>query len=167
MNKKENLKVVFDFIAEYLSGEESTPATPKVEAEVKEEPKVEAKPKSKYTDEQISSAEHMLEIMKRVELRDKMLSTAMTRPNVVPIDQRDNEPLDQTAIDRTIVATHQQETQGKGLGYLKNVLTDAKVIMNELDASSPIVDSVSSSNSESDAELSEIKPGKYRVPKKR
>lgn len=77
MSKKDDLKVVFDFIADYLRDEK--PGDKVVEKH--SEPKA-----SKAKSQTDKNVEHMLEIMKRVDVMDKMRKTTP----VVPQNQRDN-----------------------------------------------------------------------------
>ena len=116
MSKKEDLKLVFDFIADFLKDEKPV--------EVKS---VEDKPKAKKSKSD-ENLEHMLEIMKRVDARDKMRKTTP----VIPPTERDE--------DIVVVPRPKNETT-RDISYLKTVLDDARIINNSLNETHPILDS--------------------------
>ncbi len=126
MSKKEDLKLVFDFIADFLREEK-----PVVEKHLIEERVNKVEPKKTKSDKNI---EHMLEIMKRVDVMDGVRKTAP----VIPPTERDEDGV--VAHDNQIIGRHKNET-GRGLGHLKKVLDESKVFNDLLSASHPIVDS--------------------------
>lgn len=128
MSKKEDLKLVFDFIADFLKDEKPVETKPVVEA-------VEEIKQSKTKSKSDKNIEHMLEIMKRVELKDKMRRTTP----VVPLTDRDEDDIAER--DQEIVSRHKNET-GRGLNHLKTVLNDAKTMNDLLNVSHPIVESL-------------------------
>jgi hypothetical protein len=128
MNKKDNLKLVFDFIAEYLNDEES-------KIEVKTEVKTEVK--EILTEKDDDSAKHILEVMKRAELMDKMRSTVIARPKLVPPSLRDDDEISEN--DREMINTHKTEN---GYKNIKNILSGAKGFMDELENKKPLVPSI-------------------------
>ncbi len=117
MSKKENLKVVFDFIAEYLSDE-------KLEVKVEENKTIEATNIESLT-------ERMIQIMKLVdEKRKKPIDKLkIIGHNERDYDINDDEEAIQSVIDDVIINT-QTKANGNGVKKLKKALTDAKVIMN-------------------------------------
>ena len=132
MSKKEDLKLVFDFIADFLRDEKPVEAKPVVEA-------IEETKQSKTKSKSDKNIEHMLEIMKRVDLMDKMRKTTP----VVPVTERDEDII--AARDQEIVTRHTNETT-RDFGHLKTVLNDAKVMNDLLNETHPIVDSLEKPN---------------------
>jgi hypothetical protein len=127
MSKKEDLKLVFDFIADFLKDEKPVETKPVVEA-------VEEIKQSKTKSKSDKNIEHMLEIMKRVELKDKMRRTTP----VVPLTDRDEDDIAER--DQEIVSRHKNENEIDA-SYLKERLSDAKTFIDELSKTHPIVDS--------------------------
>jgi hypothetical protein len=123
MSKKEDLKLVFDFIADFLRDEKSVEVKPVVE-EVKQ------KTKKSKSDENI---ERMLEIMKRVDVKDKVRRTKL----VVPSTERDEDVI--ATRDREILTRHTNETS-RDMSHLKTILNDSKVINDLLSVSHPIIE---------------------------
>lgn len=131
MSRKDDVKLLFNFMIELLKEEEK---------EVKPEVKIEVKEKSKQvlSEEQDYSAKHILEVMKRAELMDKMRSTVIARPKIVPESLRDDDEIAQN--DREIVNTHKVEKKDKNI---RNILSGAKGFMDELEHKKPLVPSMS------------------------
>jgi hypothetical protein len=130
MARKDDLKLLFNFMIELLKDEETNT--------VKEEQiKYEATPQI-LTENQDDSAKHILEVMKRAELMDKMRSTVIARPKLVPPSLRDDDEIAEN--DREVINTHKAEKKNKNI---KNILSDAKGFMDELEHKKPLVPSVS------------------------
>lgn len=107
MSKKEDLKLVFDFIADFLKDEKLVEETTKVSKQDKD-------------------VEHMKNIMSRVDLLDKKKKTA----RIIPLADRDE---DASAI---------RDKENKiDTSFLKERLSDAKAVIDELNKTHPIVDS--------------------------
>jgi hypothetical protein len=114
MSKKEDLKLVFDFIADFLKDEKPVEETVKVSKQDKD-------------------VEHMKNIMTRVDLLDKKKKTA----RIIPLADRDE---DIAIRDKEIVKNHKKENE-IDTSYLKERLSDAKTFIDELNKTHPIVDS--------------------------
>jgi len=83
------------------------------------------------------SAKHILDVMKRVEILDKI-----RRPKtILPLNQRDEDEI--ANIDKEILKTHEAEKPNKSLDMLKKALVDAKEFMVDLERQKPVVPSVS------------------------
>jgi len=135
MSRRDDVKLLFNFMIELLKEEETKP-------EVKTEVKTEVKQETKelLTEKQEESAKHILDVMKRAELMDKMRRTTMSRPTLVPTNQRDIEDVVQN--DKKIIETHEAESKTKSLNELKTVLTNAKNFMDDLETKKPLTPSV-------------------------
>ena len=131
MSRKDDVKLLFNFMIELLKEEEKE-VKPEVKFEVKENPK------QVLSEEQDYSAKHILEVMKRAELMDKMRSTVIARPKIVPESLRDDDEIAQN--DREIVNTHKVEKKDKNI---RNILSGAKGFMDELEHKKPLVPSMS------------------------
>lgn len=129
MSRKDDVKLLFNFMIELLKEEEN-------KTEVKNEVKEEIK--QFLTEKQDDSAKHILEVMKRAELMDKMRSTVIARPKLVPPSLRDDDEIAQN--DREVINTYKTEKKNKNI---KNILSDAKGFMDELETKKPLVPSVS------------------------
>ena len=114
MSKKEDLKLVFDFIADFLKDEKPVEETAKVSKQEKD-------------------VEHMKNIMTRVDLLDKKKKNA----RIIPLADRDD---DIATRDKEIVKNHKKENE-MDVSYLKERLSDAKAVIDELNKTHPIVDS--------------------------
>jgi len=114
MSKKEDLKLVFDFIADFLKDEKPVEETVKVSKQDKD-------------------VEHMKNIMSRVDLLDKKKKNA----RIIPLADRDE---DIAIHDKEIVKNHKKENEIDA-SYLKERLFDAKTFIDELSKTHPIVDS--------------------------
>lgn len=124
MSRKDDLKLLFNFMIELLREE-------------KEELKVEAKQVLTETPKEDESAKHILDVMKRAELMDRMRRTTMNRPTLVPLNERDEDEI--ARLDNERVETHKKEKETKNI---KEILTNAKDFMNDLETKKPITPSV-------------------------
>lgn len=144
MARKDDLKLLFNFMIELLKDEQETEVNTVKERTIKYGvPNITPKEfneinKQILTEKQDDSAKHILEVMKRAELMDKMRSTVIARPKVIPSDLRDDDEIAQN--DREAINTHKTEKKGKNI---KNILSDAKGFMDELEIKKPLVPSVS------------------------
>jgi len=96
--------------------------------------KVESK---KVLNEENESAKHILDVMKRTELMDRMRRTTMNRPTLVPLNERDEDEI--ARMDTERIETHKKE---KGTKNIKEILTNAKDFMDDLETKKPIIPSV-------------------------
>jgi hypothetical protein len=141
MSRKEDLKLLFNFMIELLKDEKTEteksdsklttvdsyePAKKTIVDNHKEETKEETK-----EDEQ---TKHILDVMKRVEVLDKLRKPK----TLIPVTQRDEEQ--QAEMDKSIIKNH--ESEKKGINHLKNALLNAKEFMGELETKKPLVPSV-------------------------
>lgn len=124
MSRKDDLKLLFNFMIELLREE-------------KEELKVETKQVLTETPKEDESAKHILDVMKRAELMDRMRRTTMNRPTLVPLNERDEDEI--ARLDNERVETHKKEKETKNI---KEILTNAKDFMNDLENKKPITPSV-------------------------
>jgi len=139
MENNEKLKLVFDFIADYLS-ETNTPKTEskKIEVPVNEEPKLE--PTKVYLDEKKEKeVNHILNVMKHAEIIDKY-SKRRGVNKVVPITERDIDEDEVAKLDKSIVENHNKE-RNKMNNFLSK-LSDSKNFLDELETSKPITSSI-------------------------
>ena len=126
MSKKEDLKLVFDFIADFLKDEKTVETKPVVED-------VKQKTKKSKSDENL---EHMLEIMKRVDARDKVRKTAP----VIPPTERDEDVV-VSRIQEVMSRPKTKNEPTRDMSHLKTILNDSKVFNDLLSVTHPIVDS--------------------------
>jgi 2-methylisocitrate lyase-like PEP mutase family enzyme len=132
MSKKEDLKLVFDFIADFLKDEK--PVEEKhVEEKHVEERVSKVEPKKTKSDKNI---EHMLEIMKRVDVMDGVRKTAP----VIPHTERDEDVV-VSRIQEVMARPKLKKETGADMSYLKSVLDDARVVNNAMNETHPIFDS--------------------------
>lgn len=124
MSRKDDIKLLFNFMIELLKEE-------------KEEIKVESKQVLTETPKEDESAKHILDVMKRAELMDRMRRTTMNRPTLVPLNERDEDEI--ARLDNERVETHKKEKETKNI---KEILTNAKDFMNDLETKKPITPSV-------------------------
>jgi hypothetical protein len=139
MENNEKLKLVFDFIADYLSDTKSTKTeAKKIEVPVNEEPKLEAT--KVYLDEnKEKEVNHILNVMKHAEIIDKY-SKKRGSKKIVPINERDIDEDEIVKMDKTIVENHTKETS-KMENFL-STLKESKNILDELEVSKPITSSI-------------------------
>jgi len=131
MSRKDDIKLLFNFMIELLKEDE----------EEKEELKVESKQVLTETPKEDESAKYILDIMKRTELMDRMRRTTMGRPTLVPYGERDDD--ERAKADSEIIKTHEKENKSKNMSEFKNILSNAKEFMDELETKKPLVPSVS------------------------
>ncbi len=124
MSRKDDVKLLFNFMIELLKEEET-------KTEVKQETK------ELLTEKEDESAKHILDVMKRAELMDRMRRTTMNRPTLVPLNERDEDEV--ARLDNERVETHKKEKETKNI---KEILTNAKDFMNDLETKKPITPSV-------------------------
>jgi hypothetical protein len=127
MSRKDDLKLLFNFMIELLREDE----------EVKSEVKEQTKELLSETPKEDESAKHILDVMKRAELMDKMRRTTIARPTLVPLNERDEDEIARLDGDR--IETHKKE---KGSKNIKEILTNAKDFMDDLETKKPITPSV-------------------------
>jgi len=142
MARKDDLKLLFNFMIDLLKDEQET-NTVKERTIKYEVPNITPKEFNEITkqvliENQGDSAKHILEVMKRAELMDKMRSTVIARPKIVPPSLRDDDEIVQN--DREVINTHKAENKSKNI---KNILSNAKGFMDELEIKKPLVPSVS------------------------
>ena len=142
MARKDDLKLLFNFMIDLLKDEQET-NTVKERTIKYEVPNITPKEFNEITkqvliENQGDSAKHILEVMKRAELMDKMRSTVIARPKIVPPSLRDDDEIVQN--DREAINTHKAENKNKNI---KNILSNAKGFMDELEYKKPLVPSVS------------------------
>ncbi len=139
MENNEKLKLVFDFIADYLTDTKSSKTEPKkIEVPVNEEPKLE--PTKVYLDEnKEKEVNHILSVMKHAEIIDKYSKKRGTK-KIVPINERDIDEDEIVKMDKTIVENHTKETS-KMENFL-STLKESKNILDELEVSKPITSSI-------------------------
>lgn len=130
MSRKDDVKLLFNFMIELLKEEETKP-------DAKIETKKETKQVLTETPKEDESAKHILDIMKRAELMDKMRRTTMSRPTLVPLNERDEDEI--ARVDNERIETHKKENKTKNI---KNILTNAKDFMDDLETKKPITPSV-------------------------
>ena len=134
MARKDDLKLLFNFMIELLKDEQETNNV-KEQTNNYEEPNFQEK--QILTEKQDDSAKHILEVMKRAELMDKMRSTVIARPKLIPSDLRDDDEIAQN--DREVINTHKAEKKNKNI---KNILSEAKEFMDDLETKKPLVPSM-------------------------
>jgi hypothetical protein len=125
MSRKDDIKLLFNFMIELLREDE------------KEELKVESKQVLTETPKEDESAKHILDVMKRTELMDRMRRTTMGRPTLVPHGERDEDEI--AIVDNERIETHKKE---KGTKNIKEILSNAKDFMDDLETKKPITPSV-------------------------
>lgn len=143
MARKDDLKLLFNFMIELLKEETTSDIKTEVKKDVKEPIK----------EKQEESAKHILEVMKRTELMDRMRRTTMNRPNLVPLNERDEDEI--ARLDNERVETYKKEKNEKSGLEIKEILTNAKGFMDDLESKKPITPSISP------AELNEQEPHLY------
>ena len=149
MGRKDDLKLLFNFMIELLKDEQET-NTVKEETIKSEVPNITPKEfneinKQILTEKQDDSAKHILEVMKRAELMDKMRSTVISREyiQVVPPSLRDDDEIAKN--DREVINTHKAEKKGRNMNEIRDILSNAKNFMDELETKRPLVPSISPS----------------------
>jgi len=125
MSRKDDIKLLFNFMIELLREDE------------KEELKVESKQVLTETPKEDESAKHILDVMKRTELMDRMRRTTMGRPTLVPHGERDEDEI--AIVDNERIETHKKE---RGTKNIKEILNNAKDFMDDLESKKPITPSV-------------------------
>lgn len=123
MSRKDDIKLLFNFMIELLKEEK--------------EDEVESKQVITETPKENESAKHILDVMKRTELMDRMRRTTMNRPTLVPLNERDEDEI--ARVDNDRIETHKKEN---GTKNIKEILTNAKDFMNDLETKKPITPSV-------------------------
>lgn len=144
MARKDDIKLLFNFMIELLKDEQET-STVKEDTVNYKVPNITPKEfneinKQVLTEKQEDSAKHILEVMKRAELMDKMRSTAIARPKVLPTNLRDDDEIAQA--DAEAINTYKAEKKTKNLSEFRNILTNAKDFMDDLETKKPLVPSV-------------------------
>jgi hypothetical protein len=136
MARKDDLKLLFNFMIELLKDEEQTKTetieTKKHETELLKETK-EVQTKENVDSE---SAKHILDVMKRVEVLDKVRKPR----TITPLSERDEEEI--ANLDKEIITKNGIEKNMKFAEKLKNALKDAKEFMVDLETKKPLVPSI-------------------------
>jgi len=131
MARKDDLKLLFNFMIEMLKEEET------VQTEIKKENIEDGKQLLTENVKKDESVEKILKVMQRVEDIDKFKKAGI---KIVPENERDL--LDDYNRDINIVETYKTEKKVKNLNFINDVLHDAKNIMNEIETKLPITPSV-------------------------
>lgn len=138
MSRKNDVKLLFNFMIELLKEEEKETKEEKVQVPV--ESKIESPKKLILDNKQEDYAKHILEVMKRAELMDKMRTTVNARPKIIPTDLRDEDEI--AKADSEAINTYKAEKKNKNLNEIKSILTNAKDFMDELENKKPLIPSV-------------------------
>jgi transcription termination factor NusB len=128
MSRKNDLKLLFNFMIEMLKEEET------VQTEIKKENIEDEKQLLTENVKKDESVEKILKVMQRVEDIDKFKKAGI---KIVPENERDL--LDDYNRDINIIKTYKTEKKVK---FINDVLHDAKNIMNEIETKLPITPSV-------------------------
>jgi transcription termination factor NusB len=128
MSRKDDLKLLFNFMIELLKEEET------VQTEIKKENIEDEKQLLTENVKKDESVEKILKVMQRVEDIDKFKKAGI---KIVPENERDL--LDDYNRDINIIKTYKTEKKVK---FINDVLHDAKNIMNEIETKLPITPSV-------------------------
>jgi hypothetical protein len=131
MARKDDLKLLFNFMIEMLKEEET------VQTEIKKENIEDGKQLLTENVKKDESVEKILKVMQRVEDIDKFKKAGI---KIVPENERDL--LDDYNRDINIIETYKTEKKVKNLNFINDVLHDAKNIMNEIETKLPITPSV-------------------------
>jgi len=134
MENSEKLKLVFDFIADYLTTSSKQP----IKETVVEETKID-NTKIQIDEKKEKEVNHILNVMKHAEIIDKY-SKKRGVNKIVPINERDIDEDEIANMDKIIVDNHKKETN-KMENFLSN-LKESKNIINELEEKKPIIASV-------------------------
>lgn len=140
MARKDDLKLLFNFMIELLKEEQETE---KNSVQEKEETKYIEPKEFKDTHKQVlkekqdESAKHILDVMKRVEILDKIRKPR----TIMPLTERDEEEI--AKIDKEIIRKNGVEKTMDKIEKFKNALKDAKEFMVELEVKKPLVPSAS------------------------
>lgn len=145
MGRKDDLKLLFNFMIELLKEEETTSDNKTEVKEVVKEP---------IKEKQDESAKHILEVMKRTELMDRMRRTTMNRPTLIPLNERDEDEI--AKADNEKIETHKKEKREKSVSEFKQILNDAKNFMDDLETKKPITPSIPPSDLNDIEELSKM-----------
>lgn len=138
MENNEKLKLVFDFIADYLTSSSTPTKQETVKETVFEEPKVDTT-KVQLDEKKEKEVNHILNVMKHAEIIDKYSKRRGTN-KIVPASERDIDEEDIANIDKVIVENHKKETNK--MDNFLSTLKESKNILDELEVSKPITSSV-------------------------
>ena len=139
MENNEKLKLVFDFIADYLTNTTTKQET--VKETVAEESNLNTS-NVKLDEKKEKEVSHILNVMKHAEIIDKYSKRRGTN-KIVPASERDIDEDDVVNTDKVIVENHKKETNK--LNNFLSTLKESKNFLDELEASKPITASVSPS----------------------
>ena len=137
MENNEKLKLVFDFIADYLTNTTTTKQEP-IKETVVDEPKLDAT-KVQLDEKKEKEVNHILNVMKHAEIIDKY-SKRRGVNKVVPITERDIDEEEVLNMDKAILDNHKKETNK--LNNFLSTLKESKNILDDLEVSKPITSSV-------------------------
>jgi hypothetical protein len=137
MENNEKLKLVFDFIADYLTNTTKQEPEP-VKETVVEEPKLDTT-KVRLDEKKEKEVNHILNVMKHAEIIDKY-SKRRGVNKVVPITERDIDEEEVLNMDKAILDNHKKETNK--LNNFLSTLKESKNILDGLEVSKPITSSV-------------------------
>jgi hypothetical protein len=132
MSRKDDLRMLFNFMIELLKEEDET-----VQTEIKKENIEDEKQLLTENVKKDESVEKILKVMQRVEDIDKFKKSGI---KIVPEIERDLD--DDYNRDINIIETYKTEKNVKNLNFINDVLHDAKNIMNEIETKLPITPSV-------------------------
>ena len=139
MENNEKLKLVFDFIADYLTSSSTTTKKELIKETVVEEPKVDTT-KVQLDEKKEKEVNHILNVMKHAEIIDKYSKRRGTN-KIVPASERDIDEEEIANMDKVIVENHKKETNK--MNNFLSTLKESKNILDELEVSKPITSSVS------------------------
>jgi hypothetical protein len=131
MSRQNDLKMLFNFIIELLKDEVET-----VQTETKTEHIEDEKQLLTENTKKDESVEKILKVMKRVEDMDKFKKAGVKLVSEIERDLDDEDYIR----DVNILKTHKAETEK--INFIKDVLHDAKNIMDGLETNLPITPSV-------------------------
>ena len=138
MENNEKLKLVFDFIADYLTSSSTTTKKELIKETVVEEPKVDTT-KVQLDEKKEKEVNHILNVMKHAEIIDKYSKRRGTN-KIVPASERDIDEEEIANMDKVIVENHKKETNK--MNNFLSTLKESKNILDELEVSKPITSSV-------------------------
>lgn len=138
MENNEKLKLVFDFIADYLTSSSTPTKKETVKEIVTEQPKIDTT-KVQLDEKKEKEVNHILNVMKHAEIIDKY-SKKRGSKKIVPINERDIDDEEIANMDKVIVENHKKETNK--MDNFLSTLKESKNILDELEVSKPITSSI-------------------------
>lgn len=139
MEKNEKLKIVFDFIADYLTESNTHKEEPKkIEVPVNEEPRLEPNKVILDKDKE-KEVNHILNVMKHAEFIDKY-SKKRGSSKIVPLNERDMDEDEIVQMDKAIIENRKKES--KTMDSFIETLRESKNIIDDLEVKKPIISSI-------------------------